>query len=120
MTGREMMKRALVLLGYTDSVGGISAEQKFRSRAITVLNAVYSDLYFINKHSGFEEITSLEDQIMLSERALQDIMPYGVAAMLAQSESAGDEQQLFMSIYNQKRLGLTSKDSVADVIPRPI
>lgn len=119
MTGNEMMKKALTLLGYTDSTGEISGEQRFRSRALTVLNAIYADLFYIKNRSNFFPLREMTDLIELSERELNDIMPYGVAALLAQSESDGDQQQTFISLYNSKRAALTQSGAVKDVIPCP-
>lgn len=119
MTGNEMMKKALTLLGYTDSTGEISGEQRFRSRALTVLNGVYSDLFYIKHRDGFVPLKNITDNIVLSERELNDVMPYGVAAFLAQSESDGDQQQTFILLYNSKRAALTQSEAVGDVIPCP-
>lgn len=119
MTGSEMMKKALVLLGYTDGNGEISGEQRFRSRAITVLNSIYSDLFYTAHSGGFTPIEKITDSIELSERELNDIMPYGVAGLLAQSESDGDQQQTFIALYNSKRAALTQSGAVEDVIPCP-
>lgn len=119
MTGSEMMKKALVLLGYTDSTGEISGEQRFRSRAITVLNGVYADLFYAINGTGFVPISHVTDKIELPERVLNDVMPYGVAAFLAQSESDGDQQQTFIALYNAKRASLTKMTTTRDVIPCP-
>lgn len=117
MTGNEMIKKALVLLGYTDSTGEISGGQRFSSRALTVLNTIYADLFYILNSGDFVALKVTGDDINLPERALNDVMPYGVAAMLAQSESDGDNQQLFVTLYNSKRAALTHTDSVKDVMP---
>jgi len=39
----------------------------------------------------------------LSMEAVRDIMPYGVAMLMAQSEGDGDNQALFADLYNRKR-----------------
>ncbi|MBQ8649146.1 MAG: hypothetical protein IJ470_03660 [Clostridia bacterium] len=120
MTGTEMMNRALILLGYTDSQGSVSAEQRFKSRAVTVINTVYADLYFTGKQrEELKPIKSLSDEIRLSERALNDVMPYGVAAYFAMSESDGDQQQIFARLYNQKRTASETANKIVDVIPYP-
>lgn len=119
MTGKEMIKRAIILLGYTDGTGEISGEQRFRSRALTVLNSIYADLFYIQNKEGFCPLETAADEIKLPERALTDVMPYGVAAFLAQSENDGDQQQVFLSLYNAKRAALTHADTVKDVIPCP-
>lgn len=119
MTGSEMMKKALTLLGYNDSTGEISGEQRFRSRALTVLNNIYADLFYIKHSESFVPLKQITDNIVLPERELNDVMPYGVAAFLAQSESDGDQQQIFISLYNSKRAALTQSETVGDVIPCP-
>ena len=113
MTGIEMMNKALSLLGYPNA-------DRFTSRAITVMNAVYSDLFYIHGNSGFVPLNRLSDEIELPERALNDIMPYGVAKLFAESENDGDNQQLYATIFNQKRNALSHNDSVKDVIPFPL
>ena len=120
MNGTKMMARALTLLGYTDSQGNISAEQRFKSRALTVINTVYADLYF-HSEFGFEflPLRSLNDEIKLPQRVLNDVMPYGVAAYFAMSESDGDQQQIYAGLYNQKRAACTLKNKVMDIFPYP-
>lgn len=119
MTGKQMINTALVLLGYTNSVGDVSAEQRFRSRSLVVLNAIYSDLYYAQNNTGFDPLKSFDSEINLNERVLHDVMPYGVAMLLAESENDGDNQQLFSLKYNQKRLALTASNKIEDVIPIP-
>ena len=53
----------------------------------------------------------------LEDRAIE-AMKYGVAAFLAQSEDDGDNQALWMSMYNKKRAGLTHVNKVLDVAPK--
>lgn len=119
MTGNEMINKALVLLGYTDSMGNISGDQRFRTRALTVLNSIYADLFYLKNSSGFSPLKAVSDSVNLPERELNDVMPYGVAALLAQSENDGDAQQTFVTLYNTKRAALTYSESVNDVIPTP-
>lgn len=119
MTGTEIFKKALILLGYTDSLGEVSAGNRLLVRALTVVNTVYADLFYITRGEGFAPLRSLSERILLPERALYDVMPYGVAAQLAQSESDGDSQQLFVLLYNQKRTALTGGGRIADSIPGP-
>ncbi|MBR7070916.1 MAG: hypothetical protein IKI29_01960 [Clostridia bacterium] len=117
MTGNEILNRALLLLGYSDSQGNISAEQRIKSRALSVLNAVYADLFYTVHEDGFVPLVSLSDPIQLPEKMLFDIMPYGVASFLAMSESDGDNQQVFTVLYNQKRAGINQKTMISDVLP---
>lgn len=117
MTGTEVLERAMRLLGYTDSLGLPEMSGRIKSRAVAVINAVYSDLYYLLRDTGFNGIRALKEEILLPKRVLQDVMPYGVAAFLAQGESDGDQQQYFMLIYNNKRLGVAGRAQVRDVLP---
>ena len=117
MTAREILDRAMRLLGYTDGLGNPEMSGRINSRAISAINSVYSDLFYLNKEKGFQAIKDLKDEIFLPERVLNDVMPYGVAGFIAQGESDGDQQQLFMAIYNKKRLGAVRPSNIKDVLP---
>lgn len=113
MTGNEIYKKALKMLNYTDA----ASEKRFLSAAIDIINRVYADLFYIDKSDGFKPIKALSDKIDLNERVLYDVMPYGVAAFLAQSENDGDNQLLYIGIYNEKRTSLSRNDRIKDTFP---
>lgn len=117
MTGNEMLKRALTLLGYCDAEGNVAGEQRMKLRALSVINTVYSDLFYALYDKGFEPLISLTQTIELPERILADVMPYGVASFLALGESDGDNQQLYTVLYNRKRGAINRQTLVQDVLP---
>lgn len=117
MTGREILDKAVRLLGYTDSLGNMEMSGRIKSRAITVINFIYSDLFYLLKKEGFVGIKELGDEIYLPERLLNDIMPYGVAALIAQSEGDGDQQYVFIKLYNAKRAGAAGNSNIVDILP---
>ena len=117
MTGKQILSESMRLLGYTDSIGNPEMSGRINTRAIAAINSVYSDLFYMLHDTGFSALNELGEEIQLPERVLNDVMPYGVAAFIAQSESDGDQQQYFMKIYNIKRMGIAGKSSVKDVIP---
>lgn len=120
MTAREIIGRVITMLGYTDGSGNIAANAKLRRRALTALNSVYSDLFYSLGLKDFIPAASHEDVVHLPERILNDVMPYGVAALLAQSENDGDQQQYYVAVYNSKRAALTRTEYVTDTIPSPM
>lgn len=120
MKASEMINKVVMLLGYTDGSGDVAPDTRLTLRAVTAINAVYADLYYVLGNSdGFSPIIFTTDEIKLPERVLYDIMPYGAAAFLARSENDGDQQQFFISMYNQKRAALTRSESVEDSMPTP-
>ena len=118
MTGQEMLKKSAEMLGYTNTNGNLQLSARITAKAPTLINLIYSDLWRICNEGEFEPMKSMQAEITLPEQALNDVMPYGVAMMLAQSESDGDQQQLYSVLYNRKRTSLSKKETVEDVLPR--
>ncbi len=118
MTAREVLTAALDLMGMTDSNGNEQLTQRIKNKAIALINTVYADLWGIVTKDEFVPIKTLSDEIKLEGRA-RAVLPYGVAAFIAGSEEDGLQQQIWMSMYNKKRAGLTQVTRVKDVIPKP-
>ncbi len=113
-----MLKKAAEMLGYTNANGNLQLSARITSKGLTLLNLVYSDLWRICNRGEFQPLNRLQTEITLPEIAINDVMPYGMAMMIAQSESDGDQQQLYSSLYNQKRASLSKKETIQDVLPR--
>ena len=118
-TGQDVWERALYLLNYTDQHGRADALQyaELFKRALPLINQIYADLWFSERQGAFRELAHLTQPLQLSPRLVQDVMPYGVAMLLAQTESDGDSQQLFAALYNQKRAVLCGTARRRDVLP---
>lgn len=119
MTAAELMTEAVLLLGYADPSGRIAADTQMQQRAMTAINAAYADLFYSLGGEDFKPVKAPEDVIDLPERVLNDVILYGVAAFLAQSENDGDQQQYYVMLYNAKRAALTRTETVSDVLPCP-
>lgn len=117
MTGRDIVKRALIRLGYTTDNGNESLTKRIMSRATETVNDIYADLWGTEKTEDFEPIDNLDEEIQLSNKAAA-VMIYGVAAFIAMSEDDGDQNQLWMAMYNRKRASLSKIINKKDVIPR--
>ena len=117
MKANDLFKNALKILGYTNLNGNEQLTSRIMNKAVPIINVVYADLWGKEHSKDFEPITKTDDEIKLSAKAC-DIMLYGVAAFIAQSENDGDQQQLWMSTYNNKRRALTTVTTKRDVLPR--
>ena len=117
MKAKEIITNALKLLGYTSMSGNEQLTARITNKAIPIINVVYSDLWPKEHSEEFKPVTKMDDEIELSNKAAA-IMNYGVAAFIAQSENDGDQQQLWMSIYNKKISTLTVITTRKDVLPR--
>jgi hypothetical protein len=118
MTGKEIISKAMVLLGYNDGLGNIDSS-RFQVVSKNSLNLVFADLLGCLGRDDYGDIQDLSKEIDMPKKVLFDVMPYGVAAFIAESIGDGDKQQYFAAMYNQKRKRITYEDSVQDVIPAP-
>lgn len=116
MKAEQILNITLKLLGYSEIENDISV----KAISLAALNTVYADLFYINHKNGFKPLSCLDDQILLSEKALYDVMPYGVAAYIAAAKEDTAKTQLFAGLYNVKRASIKEQISVADKMPKPI
>ncbi len=119
-SGQDVLEQALRLLGYTDIYGQPDGQQHMElfKRGLAAVNQIYSDLWYTGKEKHFTPLTSLKEPVLLPQKQLEDVMPYGVAMLLALSEGDGDNQQLYAAIYNRKRTAATACRRRLDVLFR--
>ncbi len=104
-SGRDILAQALLLLNYTDLYEQLDtpATAVMTARGLAAVNQIYGDLWYTGREDPFLPLTSLEEPVLLNDRQTKDVMPFGVAMLLAMSEGDGDNQQVYATIYNRKR-----------------
>ena len=117
MTGSEMITNALGKLGYNDSLNNVGLSNRLMNRQLDILNQVYIELLVATKADEIKPLKSVNDELQLTAEVLYDCMSYGVAAFIAQSEGDADNQQIYMTLYMQKKNRLNRIETVEDVIP---
>ena len=117
MKAKDIIQNVLKLLGYTSAAGNEQLTARIMSKVMPIINIVYADLWSKEHSDDFEPLESLDDEIRLSNKTLR-IMVYGVAAFIAQSENDGDQQQLWMSVYNNKLRTLSVITTRQDALPK--
>ena len=120
-TGLDALNQALLLLGYTNGYGEPDGQNdaELYKRGTAAVRQVYRDLCRIERRNEPEPPALRMDRaIPLSAAAVGDVMPYGVAMFLAQSEGSGDSQALFAAIYDRKRAGLGVAGRRKDILPK--
>ena len=120
-TAKEVLDRAMQLCGY---VNGEGVPDRLRDadiykRGLALVNQIYTDMFFAETPDGrFQPLTALQEEISLSARCVNDIMPYGVAMLLTQAEGDTTAQSAFSYAYNQKRAGgVKNARYIADTLP---
>lgn len=121
MTGNDIFHRALVLLNYTNSHGSVEAlnNSELYRRKLPLINQIYADLWSIYSEEEFLPLSSPAEEIPLSAYILNNIMPYGVAMLIAQTDGDLDNQSLYATLYNQRRpAARTTGGRIEDRMPR--
>lgn len=121
MTGQDVFRQAMRLLGYTDTLGELDSAQnsELYKRGLTVINQLVCDLSFAESGMIAPPLSSLRQELPLSERTARDVLPYGVAMLLAVAQGDGDNQQLFAALYDQKRVSVRQTyERCTDTLPR--
>lgn len=121
-TGEQIKDRALQLLNYTDAHGRVDGTlfADVTARSLALVNQIYAELWYALEAGGFEELASLTQPLALPRRVIDEVMPYGVAMLMAQSIGDADNQSMMADVYNQKRALLTHKNRREDVMPRAL
>ena len=121
-TAKDVLERALQLCGYVngDGVPDRLRDADIYKRGLALVNQIYTDMFFAETPERlFHPLDGMEEEIPLSVRCVNDVMPYGVAMLLAQAEGDATAQSTFSYIYNQKRAGgVKSPRKIADKLPR--
>lgn len=118
MTVREMLSEAMELLGYLDVLGTPAGQAGQLEQGVAAVNRIAADLAFRAEGARFRPLT-LDDPIPLPDRLLRDVMPWGVAMLLAQGEGDAEGQALCAALYNRKRICVAPQAGrVADVLPK--
>ena len=121
-TGEQIKNRALELLNYTDQHGRLNSTMyaDVTARVLPLINQIYSDVWYGLYDEGFAELGAITDELPLPERVVNDVMPYGVAMLMAQTLGDADNQSLMAAYYNRKRASLTHMRGRKDVMPRAL
>lgn len=122
MTGQEIYNRAMALLGYTDADGNTSTRQfaELHKNALLLVNQVCSELHYIETGGApYDLLSSMGEQVTISDRTALDVAPYGVAMYAAQLAGDANNQGIYAMTYNQKRSSVHRPTArVVEVFPK--
>ena len=110
-TAKQICDDALALLGYTDRIGAANGENfspHWRA-ALNICNLVINE---IQRREGkeYKGITALTDTPDISERSINEVMPYGVAMHMSLIDQDFTMHEHFTTVYSEK-LSLPKKSS---------
>jgi hypothetical protein len=116
MTGGEILNQSLRLLGYSESNGNAHLTQTVINRALPIINLVYAELAR-NCEQEFKPLESLSGKLDLPDKAINEVMPSGVAMYIANAEGDSAAEAFWGAEYNAKRVTLSHFGEIKDVLP---
>ena len=116
MNGAQILDMSLNLLGYSENNGNSNLTQNIRNQALAIINLTIAELA---RTCDLEctLIKSLSETIKLPDRALNEVMPCGVAMYIANAQGDSSAQAFWGAEYNAKRATLTKFTQFIDTIP---
>lgn len=98
MTARDVYNNALVLLDEVDDDGDISYNAAYEAKAPRLLSMLQCE---IARAEGVEPsvITSLGDELVVSDDSAGRIMPYGLASSLALTDQLIEYYSAYENVY---------------------
>ena len=110
MTGNDIYRRVLGILGYLNTNIINANEDNLLKRAPDIINQICMDL-------KIPQIERLSDEIKANEASI-DALCYGTAMLMALVEGDGAKNQVFTQIYNSKRAAALSQiQKIEDKLP---
>lgn len=111
MTGYEVIRRAMNLLGYSAQEGDPCESGKTALKGFEIIKQLTADL-------RCDCIASLSDSFNISA-AKEEALCYGTAMLLALTEGDANKNRIFSEIYNAKRgTALAETAGIVDSLPK--
>jgi hypothetical protein len=98
MTANDVYKKACALMDEIDENGEVNEDTGYEGRAPELINMLQSELAFYEGTDILEEITSLDNDLEISNDTASRVMPYGLAAQFA----LGDRNDNMYADYSAK------------------
>ena len=104
MTVRDVIRRVLALLGHTDPLAGdVPGGNDLYRRVLPLVHQIAAELWY-RDHTEPPPALELHSELPLSPVLVQTVLPYGVAMLLAQADGDVDNQTLYASLYDARRI----------------
>ena len=107
-TAQEIIEQSFSMLGYDST-------PELIKRAVTAVNIIAMDIFYISNTEGFKPVRYISDTLDFPEEIINDTIPHGVASHIAEMMDDGEKQQIYTAYYNRKRMKINVNKSVIDV-----
>ena len=117
MRADKLWEKALGLLGVGAYPSRMQTPFDIGRMALTVINAVYSDLARI-LGLDFKAISAMSDSVLLPESVLSEAFVYGLCAHISAILGDSDMQNYYGALYNAKRLSFSKTEEISDIFSK--
>lgn len=119
MTGHDVVRQALALLNYTDTRadGSVPGGDGLNKRTLAFVNQIAAELWYRDNTAPYRPLTDLSAYVLLDDVTARTVLPYGVAMLIAQSDGDANNQTLYASLYDGRRVATRTGDRIRDALP---
>ncbi len=117
MTGRQVLKKALMLMDRVDEFGEVSTRDTadYENKALILLEPLVLELAKAERRDGAEGPVSLEEELAVSEAVAARCLAYGLAAGLAFTDNDLNLFQFYRGEYERQLKQIpTEEEGVLD------
>ncbi|MBU5449178.1 hypothetical protein [Acetivibrio sp. MSJd-27] len=117
MTGRDVLNRALLLMDRVDCDGMVDTENTadYENKALVLLNPLISELSKAERREEAVPVSSLEEEIALTDDTVEKCLSYGLASHLAFMDNDMNNFNFYQTWYERnKALIPTLEEGVVD------
>ena len=117
MTGRDVLNRALLLMDRVDCDGMADTENTadYENKALVLLNPLISELSKAERRETAVPVSSLEEEIALSDDTIEKCLAYAIASHLAFMDNDMNTFNFYQTQYERnKALIPTEEEGITD------
>ena len=116
MTVRDVIRRVLALLGHTETRadGEVPGGNDLYRRVLPLVHQIAAELWY-RDHTEPLPALELGSTVPLSPVLAQTVLPYGVAMLLAQADGDVDNQTLYATLYDARRIPSAVGETITDI-----
>lgn len=117
MTGRDVLNKALLLMDRVDCDGmvDLSNTADYENKALVLLNPLISELAKAERREEAVPVSSLEEDIALTDDTIEKCLSYGLASMLSFMDNDMNNFNFYQTWFERnKALIPTSEEKVED------
>lgn len=113
VTAEQLFNTALEISGY--NTNDIFETSNIGERLLSIVNTIYSDLYYLNGKKDFVPVTEISQELDLEPQALNNCAVFGVASLIQNILGTTNDYDVFKVIYDCKKQQLKKHCEIGQI-----